>query len=609
MTSRNWQILKTITVFLAACSAGMTAQAQDVDYDPTAPPAGTSTYVFVRDASTVVQTGGIAGVTKIYLIDGEFQLSVNRVLRKARFVWVHGTAKEDKPAGQTFDLNSVLNLTGLIGDVQLDNSIRFEGKAADNSDFILTLTFEDDLCYLKGATTPPAGSADFFVYTLDAVARRKLSAPIKSTYEFIPFRSHVVQTGGIAGIQRTYTIEGEFQLIVDRNAGTASFAHVRVKARSAGGHTLDTNSVLNWTKLKGTILNDGSIQFEGKADDNSAVDITLTMDDDLVYLIGNTTPPPGSADFFIYTLDAVARRKYGGGIGETGWPYLIYTAEQMNAIGAHRSDWAKHFKLMANIDLSGFDGQEGRPAFKLIAPDIDPARPGHQGAHFAGVFDGNGHTISHLTLSGGGHLGLFCYLDFAAEVKGLGVVDVDIAGSGYAVGGLAGENHGTISACYSTGAVSGTHVVGGLVGLNLWGIVSECYSASSVSATGWFAGGLVGVNQRGTVINCYSTGSVNGQNVVGGLMGLNDEALVRNCYSIGAVSGISFVGGLVGKNLQGVVDACFWDMQTSGQQTSDGGTGKTTAEMKTMSTFMDVGWDFTNIWRMPVNDYPRLRWE
>jgi hypothetical protein len=288
---------------------------------------------------------------------------------------------------------------------------------------------------------------------------------------------------------------------------------------------------------------------------------------------------------------------------------LIYTAEQMNAVGDHPADWDEQFKLMANIDLSGFDGQEGRPAFNLIAPDTDLTRPGYQGIPFAGVFDGNGHTISHLTLAGGGHLGLFCYLYFTAEVKGLGVVDVDIAGSGYAVGGLAGENHGTISACYSTGTVSGTHIVGGLVGLNLWGIVSECYSAGAVGATGWYAGGLVGMNLRSTVINCYSTGSVNGQNVVGGLMGLNDEAAVRNCYSTGAVSGISFVGGLLGKNLQGVVDACFWDAQTSGQVTSAGGTGETTAQMKAMSTFTDAGWDFASIWRMPPNDYPRLRWE
>ena len=51
-------------------------------------------------------------------------------------------------------------------------------------------------------------------------------------------------------------------------------------------------------------------------------------------------------------LAAAAQAKYGGGEGTAQEPYLIYTAEQMNTIGLHREDWDKHFKLMADIDLS-----------------------------------------------------------------------------------------------------------------------------------------------------------------------------------------------------------------------------------------------------------------
>jgi hypothetical protein len=75
------------------------------------------------------------------------------------------------------------------------------------------------------------------------------------------------------------------------------------------------------------------------------------------------------------------------------------------------------------------------------------------------------------------------------------------------------------------------------------------------------------------------------------------------------------VGGLIGEiGLSGGlpttdVSDCFWDTQTSGQSTSAAGTGKTTAEMKTLSTFTDAGWDFTDIWEMPTSDYPRLQWE
>jgi hypothetical protein len=77
------------------------------------------------------------------------------------------------------------------------------------------------------------------------------------------------------------------------------------------------------------------------------------------------------------------------------------------------------------------------------------------------------------------------------------------------------------------------------------------------------------------------------------------------------------VGGLVGERVSGTVSDSFWDIETSGQTTSDGGTGKTTAEMQTMSTFTDAGWDFVgetfngieDIWFIPQQDYPHLWWE
>ena len=68
----------------------------------------------------------------------------------------------------------------------------------------------------------------------------------------------------------------------------------------------------------------------------------------------------------------------------------------------------------------------------------------------------------------------------------------------------------------------------------------------------------------------------------------------------------------------GLVTDCFWDVQTSGQTTSAGGTGKTTAEMQTASTFLKAGWDFMGEtangtediwWILEGKDYPRLWWE
>jgi hypothetical protein len=117
----------------------------------------------------------------------------------------------------------------------------------------------------------------------------------------------------------------------------------------------------------------------------------------------------------------------------------------------------------------------------------------------------------------------------------------------------------------------------------------------------------------GTVTNCYSTGSVSGDYKIGGLVGSNQGSSMSNCYSSGLVSGTDKVGGLIGANY-GPVNDCFWDIQTSGQtigvgySSSDGVTGKLTAEMQMRSTFSDAGWDFINVWNIGENQtYPYLR--
>ncbi len=110
-------------------------------------------------------------------------------------------------------------------------------------------------------------------------------------------------------------------------------------------------------------------------------------------------PPAVVVCILIAALSRAAIAQYGGGAGEPNDPYLIYTPEQMNAIGADPNDWDKHFKLMADIDLSAYAGEE----FNLIGargtidsrshdiPDVT------QPTAFMGVFDGNGHTISNFT--------------------------------------------------------------------------------------------------------------------------------------------------------------------------------------------------------------------
>ncbi|KPL20461.1 MAG: hypothetical protein AMJ75_11735 [Phycisphaerae bacterium SM1_79] len=321
-----------------------------------------------------------------------------------------------------------------------------------------------------------------------------------------------------------------------------------------------------------------------------------------------------------------AQAQYGGGTGGANDPYLIYTAEQMNQIGANPGDWTKHFKLMADIDLSEYAGA----AFNIIGTAALES--------FNGVFDGNGHTISNFssTSTREWNVGLFGYV--TGQIKALGLISPNIFAQGWNVGSLAGYvDQGTITGCYAKGAsVSGNSTIGGLVGSNSGRIV-DCYSSGSVFGDA-YVGGLVGQVGEGTVTKCYSKASVSGNRNVGGLVGktAKETSAVTDCYATGVVKGGVYVGGLVGQiergaayrcystgsvsgdqyvggftgyvRVLGLAMHCFWDTQTSGQTTSAGGTGKTTAEMQAISTY--VGWDFRDIWEICAGmNYPVLRWQ
>jgi len=302
----------------------------------------------------------------------------------------------------------------------------------------------------------------------------------------------------------------------------------------------------------------------------------------------------------LFVLPAYA--KYSGGTGEPNDPYLIITAEQMNTIGTEPNDWGRHFKLMADIDLSGYDGKDGRPAFNIIG-DCYPVfhdgffpNPGLGGTPFTGVFDGNGRTISHLTVNVQSRFaGLFDGLGSGGQVKNLGVLDVNVTSSF----SLPPDSEEDETWWYSCPA-------GGLVGYNVWGTLTNCYSTGAVRGIGSEAGGLVGYNINGTVTHCYSMAAVTGDKEVGGLVGMNWCADMLQCYSTGLVSGLSG-GGLVGGSWGGET-GCFWDIQTSGQTTSAGGMGLTTAEMQTESTFRC--WAGGGVWTIDEGkDYPRFWWE
>jgi hypothetical protein len=296
-------------------------------------------------------------------------------------------------------------------------------------------------------------------------------------------------------------------------------------------------------------------------------------------------------------------------------------------------------------------GQNDTLKFRLTN-DLDlSAAPNFYIPYLAGEFDGDGHKIRNLTLDCGFMLqiGLFGYVASGGKVSEVGAENANIVGSDY-VGGLVGWNDGTVSDCYCTGTVAGewgplaglvganqgtvrhccftgsvtgsdtSGNVGGLVGTS-GGTVSECYSTGSVTA-GCPTGALLGAN-FGTVTDSYSAGTTTGGREVGGLVGLNAGS-VSDCYATGMVTGKwSPTGGLVGSTewSGGTASSSFWDIETGGQPTSAGGTGKTTAEMKSIATFSGAGWNIIAVANPDIRNpsytwnivdgqtYPFLSWQ
>lgn len=235
---------------------------------------------------------------------------------------------------------------------------------------------------------------------------------------------------------------------------------------------------------------------------------------------------------------------------------------------------------------------------------------------FTGQFNGQYHTISGLRIyRDANYSGLFGYIG-GGSVQNVILNDYYCeTTSGYA-GSIAGavQNHGSISncGCKSGQLKAGGNFIGGLVGyLYSYVAIQESYTACDVRYTGGYvkgntAGGLVGfVHSFCTITDCYAVGNVTGSYYVASLTGALDfHANVTRCYGKGHVS--SSISPNVRKGLNafseegsGTTD-CFWDTQTTGQTSSVGGTGKTTAQMQDISTFST--WDISAVANTDARD-------
>lgn len=244
------------------------------------------------------------------------------------------------------------------------------------------------------------------------------------------------------------------------------------------------------------------------------------------------------------------------GKGEENDPYLIEDVEDLKKLAENVKNGTdyegKYFQLTVNIDLKN---EEWTPIGTIVYTG-EFGRSEER--YFKGTFDGDGHQIANLTITGRNeYVGLFGY------VRNATIQNCNVAGevSGYnAVGGIVGAVDGktnNILNCSFQGNVTGNVYVGGIVGqVQNQCEVSSCYAIGTVHGGNDKVGGIAGEG-RGAIKNCYALADVSaGGKFVGGIAGDASSVTIENCYYSGEVSARGSAGGIVGNVWRGTIQNC-----------------------------------------------------
>ena len=207
------------------------------------------------------------------------------------------------------------------------------------------------------------------------------------------------------------------------------------------------------------------------------------------------------------------------GMDENG-VFHIKTAEQLVAFAQYVKVGNKdaNAELEADIDMTGV-------AWTPICQTVSFHDTAATDTGYSGTFDGNGHTISNLTVTGksGATYSYGLFGTVSGTVENLGMVNYTYtmgAAGDTRAGSIAGQvlTGGTITNCYSVGhsITTNSNIAGGIAGCNYGGTISNCYALNgSVSGYDTRWGGVVGDCKKddvapdqaqtyGAVSNCYT---------------------------------------------------------------------------------------------------------
>ena len=255
---------------------------------------------------------------------------------------------------------------------------------------------------------------------------------------------------------------------------------------------------------------------------------------------------------------------FAGGSGTVEDPWQIASAEQLDAV---RDDLTAHYILTEDIDLSGYENWTPIGAFQSKSDAPEDAEVPHPDYAFSGTFDGNGHTISNLTVDNpmGMAVGLFGCASGGEEPAYIGnftLQDVHVTGC-YLVGGAVGLQfmNCPVSDIILIGdnTLTGMQGIGGIVGTG-FDTISDCKATADIIALGddGACGGIVaGGGTMNSFINCEAVGgSITAEGNAtwgfGAICGAPwGSPVIENCVASDTIitatgEGNRLIGGLVG---------------------------------------------------------------
>ena len=253
------------------------------------------------------------------------------------------------------------------------------------------------------------------------------------------------------------------------------------------------------------------------------------------------------------------------------------TAQNLEANAVLTADIKVNKSLLETIEKDKDGNVTNGNSFRAWSPMGMSDENGRFTGYYAGIFDGNGHSISGLYTN--------LYNDPNADITGkefyaglfgaqsgvirnVGILDSYMRGY-QEIGGICGSNAGgSIQNCYSAAAVWGDSYIGGICGWNkIEGSIENCYNAGNVYGNTEGIGGICGANYA-TLQKCYNVGTIEGNRHIGGIAGSsfkdNNVIGIKDCYNRGNVTGYVYIGGICGYDNSGLTENCYSQATVSG---------------------------------------------